>query len=91
MSYYPLTFLRDRLVSRSFVILFTLATNLYLFDVFLEEYAKNSFSIELGVKMGTIFFGNTFVTTIYLLALLEAFGLSIFCGYVRDRIRAHHA
>lgn len=73
-------FLRNRLVSRSFVILFVAATNMYLFDVFIEAYAKNTVSIELQYYVSAVF-GQGVVVSIYIAAILEALGLSVLIGY----------
>ncbi len=74
-------FLRNRLVSRSFVILFVAATNMYLFDVFIEAYAKNTVSIELQYYVSAVF-GRGVVVSIYIAAILEALGLSVLIGYI---------
>lgn len=74
-------FLRNRLVSRSFVILFVAATNMYLFDVFIEAYAKNTVSIELQYYVSAVF-GQGVVVSIYIAAILEALGLSVLIGYI---------
>ena len=74
-------FLRNRLVSRSFVILFVAATNMYLFDVFIEAYAKNTVSIELQYYVSAVF-GRGIVVSIYIAGILEALGLSVLIGYI---------
>lgn len=74
-------FLRNRLVSRSFVILFVAATNMYLFDVFIEAYAKNTVSIELQYYVSAVF-GRGIVVSIYIASILEALGLSVLIGYI---------
>lgn len=78
--------LRSRLASHSFVFLFVIATNMYLFDVFMEAYAKNTLSLELQERISSIF-GRGLVVSIYLAAVLEALGLSILVGYIVTWIR----
>ena len=78
--------LKNRLVSRSFVILFVVATNMYLFDVFLEAYAKNSLSIEMQQRIASVF-GHGMLVSIYLASVLEALGLSLLVGYIVSKLR----
>ena len=82
--------LRNRLVSRSFVTLFVVLTNLYLFDVFLEAYAKNTFSLELQQQISAVF-GHGIVISIYLASVLEALVVSAVAGYVVARLRSKKA
>ena len=79
--------LRNRLVSRSFVTLFVVVTNLYLFDVFLEAYAKNTLSVELQQNISAIF-GHGLVVSIYLASVLEGLMLSAVAGYVGARLHS---
>jgi hypothetical protein len=78
-------YLRNRLVSRTFVILFSVATNMYLFDVFVDAYAKNNLSIELQQKIYQVF-GHGVIVSIYLAAVLEALGLSVLIGYIVSKL-----
>ena len=82
--------LRNRLVSRSFVTLFVVLTNLYLFDVFLEAYAKNTLSLELQQQISAVF-GHGIVVSIYLASILEGLVLSAVAGYVVARLRSRKA
>jgi hypothetical protein len=79
-------FLKNRLTSRSFVLLFVAATNMYLFDVFAEAYAKNTVSTALQERISSVF-GHGYVVSIYLAAVLEALGLSVLVGYIVARVR----
>lgn len=80
------TFLRNRLVSRTFVSLFVFATNMYLFDVFIDAYAKNNLSIYLQQRIYEVF-GHGVIVSIYLAAVLEALGLSVLIGYIISKLR----
>jgi hypothetical protein len=80
------TFLRNRLVSRTFVILFVFATNMYLFDVFVDAYARNNLSIYLQQRIYEVF-GHGVIVSIYLGAVLEALGLSVLIGYIISKLR----
>lgn len=79
-------FLKNRLVSRSFVIMFVAATNMYLFDVFAEAYAKNTVSVEFQERIASVL-GQGLIMSIYLGAVLEALGLSVLVGYVFSKLR----
>jgi hypothetical protein len=79
-------FLKNRLVSRSFVLLFVAATNMYLFDVFTDAFAKNTLSIELQERVASVF-GQGLVVSIYLAAVLEALGMSVLIGYIVSWLR----
>ncbi|MDH2899764.1 MAG: hypothetical protein PXY39_02220 [archaeon] len=79
-------FLKNRLVSRSFVIMFVAATNMYLFDVFAEAYAKNTVSVEFQERIASVL-GQGLIMSIYLGAVLEALGLSVLVGYVLSKLR----
>lgn len=78
--------LRDRLVSRSFVTLFVVATNFFLFDVILEAYAKNTMSLSLQQEISSVF-AHGIVVIIYLGSVIEAFVLSTVAGYVTSRVQ----
>ena len=73
--------MKNRLTSRSFVFLFVAATNMYLFDVFAEAYAKNTISAQFQERIASVF-GQGLVMSIYLGAVLEALGLSVLIGYI---------
>jgi hypothetical protein len=79
-------FLRDRFVSRSFVTLFVVATNFFLFDVTLEAYAKNTLSLSLQQQIASVF-ANGIVVGIYLGSVLEALVLSIAVGYITSMVQ----
>ena len=79
--------LRNRLISRSFIVLFVVATNLYLFDVFLAAYARNTLPFEAQEKIYSMFGGGK-LGEIYVASVLDALVVSSFVGYVVSRMRA---
>ena len=87
MSLNAWVFLKDRLVSRSFVTLFVVATNLYLFDVFVAAYAKNTLSLELQQRVSAVF-GHGIIVSIYLASVLEGLVASVFLSFIVARL--HH-
>ncbi len=66
--------------------MFAAATNMYLFDVFVEAYAKNSLSLEFQARIASVV-GQGLITSIYLAAVLEALGLSVLINYVLSKLR----
>ena len=76
--------LRNRLISRSFIILFTVATNFYLLDVFLEAYAKNALPSQIQQQITNVF-GHGMVVSIYLGSVFEALFLSGLIGFIMAR------
>jgi hypothetical protein len=80
------TFLKGRLVSRTFVVLFAVATNMYMFDVFADAYARNNLSLELQQKIYQVF-GHGVIVSIYLAAVIEALGLSVLISFIISKLR----
>ncbi len=74
------------MASRSFIGLFALSTSVYLFDLFVQAYAKSTHSLELQTKISQIF-GQGMITDIYLAAVAEALGLSMLVGFGASRLR----
>ena len=66
--------------------MFVAATNMYLFDVFAEAYAKNTVSVEFQERIASVL-GQGLIMSIYLGAVLEALGLSVLVGYVLSKLR----
>ena len=66
--------------------MFVAATNMYLFDVFAEAYAKNTVSVEFQERIASVL-GQGLIMSIYLGAVLEALGLSVLVGYVFSKFR----
>lgn len=60
--------------------MFVAATDLYLFDVFAEAYAKNTVSVEFQERIASVL-GQGLIMSTYLGVVLEALGLSVLVGY----------
>ena len=72
----PLTYFRERLYSRGFLVTFLAVTFLFLMDVSIVSLFGKSLSI---VSESAIYsYGAMF--TLYVVCILEALGLSIFVG-----------
>jgi hypothetical protein len=80
-------FLKDRLASRSFLVLFGISTSLFLFDVFLLAYARVYLSASVQEKAYSVF-GQWMLVGVYLGSILEALMLSSLLGYFVTKLRA---
>jgi hypothetical protein len=66
--------------------MFVSATNMYLFDVFVAAYSKNSVSLQFQERIASVT-GQGLIMSIYIGAVLEALGLSVLIGYIAAWIK----